>query len=380
MSKQDYYETLGVGRSAGPDELKKSFRKLAMQYHPDRNPGDHAAEHKFKEVSEAYEILRDDEKRAAYDRYGHAAFEGGRGGNGQGGFGVNEGSFADIFEDLFGDFMGNGRRGGAGGGRAARGNDLRFDLEITLEEAFTGKQASIQIPTSINCESCEGSGAAPGTKPELCSTCGGHGKVRSQQGFFMVERTCPGCHGAGQTMPHPCTDCHGQGRIRKEKNLAVKIPKGVEDGTRIRLSGEGEAGQRNGPPGDLYIFLSMKPHRLFKRDGSTVYCNVPIAMVTAALGGDIEVPTPGGGRAKVAIKPGTQTGAQFRLRGKGMPVLNSAQIGDMIIQASVETPVNLTKKQKELLEEFNRQGNDRTSPETEGFFARVKDFFDDLKN
>lgn len=376
MSKQCYYEMLGVERSSGPDELKKAYRKLAMQFHPDRNPGDDVAEHRFKEINEAYDVLRDDQKRAAYDRYGHAAFENGHGGGGQGGFGFNEGSFSDIFEDLFGNFGGGGQRGGA---RNNRGADLRFDLEITLEEAFEGKQASIRVPTSVQCEPCSGSGAAAGTKPTLCKTCGGHGKVRSQQGFFMVERTCPACHGNGHFMANPCPDCNGQGRVRKEKSLAVKIPKGVDDGTRIRLSGEGEAGLRGGSPGDLYIFLTVKPHKLFNRDGATIFCEVPIPMVTAALGGDIEVPSIGGGRSRVAIKPGTQTGTQFRLRGKGMPVLNSGQVGDMIIQATVETPVNLTKRQQELLQEFDGQGGEKTSPQSEGFFSKVKEFFGDIK-
>jgi molecular chaperone DnaJ len=374
MSKQDYYETLGVERSADPDALKKAYRKLAMQYHPDRNQGNDEAEHRFKEINEAYDILRDEQKRAAYDRYGHAAFENGNGGMGGGGF--SEGSFANIFDDLFGDFMGGGQRGS---GRNTRGADLRYNMEITLEEAFAGKQANIQVTTSAQCEPCSGSGAAAGSKPELCKSCGGHGKIRSQQGFFMVERPCPTCHGNGQVLTNPCKSCGGQGRVQKEKNLAVKIPKGVEDGNRIRLSGEGEAGVRGGQPGDLYIFLSVTEHRLFQRDGSTIYCAVPIPMTTAALGGDIEVPTIGGGRARVSIKQGTQTGTQFRLRGKGMPVLNSAQVGAMIIEASVETPVNLTKRQEELLREFVDGDSGKTSPNSEGFFSRVKEFFGDIK-
>ncbi len=373
MSKIDYYEMLGVSQTADGVEIKKAYRKLAMQYHPDRNQGDASAEQKFKEVSEAYDILRDEQKRAAYDRFGHAAFE--NGGGGDAGFGG--GSFSDIFDDLFGDFMGAGQRGG---NRTSRGQDMRYNMEITLEEAFSGKQASIEVPTSVHCDTCEGSGAKPGTKPDLCSTCGGMGKVRSQQGFFMVERTCPACRGNGQILTNPCGDCGGQGRVHRQKTLSVKVPKGVEDGTRIRLSGEGEAGVRGGPAGDLYIFLSVKPHKLFQREGSTVYCRVPISMTTAILGGDIEVPTVGGTRAKVEIKTGTQAGTQFRLRGKGMPVLNSSQMGDMIIQASVETPVNLTKRQKELLREFAAEGGDKTSPESEGFFSRMKEFIDDLKN
>jgi molecular chaperone DnaJ len=377
MAKQDYYELLGVQRGAGADELKKAYRKLAMQFHPDRNPGDEAAEQKFKDVGEAYEILKDDQKRAAYDRFGHAAFENnGAGRPGAGDFGSG---FADIFDEMFGEFMG-GRRGGQGQGR---GSDLRFNLEITLEEAFKGKQTSVRVPTLAECEACSGSGAEAGSKPVSCPTCHGNGRVRAQQGFFTIERTCPSCQGAGRVIENPCRSCAGQGRVRREKNLSVNIPPGVEDGTRIRLAGEGEVGLRGAGAGDLYIFLSLAPHRIFQRDGANIHCKVPIPMTTAALGGSIEVPTIDGGRAKVSVPAGTQSGHQFRLKNKGMSVLRSTARGDMYIQASVETPMNLTKRQQELLKEFNKEGEgagDKTNhPESEGFFARVKEFFEDLR-
>jgi molecular chaperone DnaJ len=388
MAKQDYYELLGVQKGASADELKKAYRKLAMQYHPDRNPGDVAAEHKFKEINEAYDVLKDEQKRSAYDRFGHAAFEGGGGGprgGGAGGFhfdfggGGGGGGFADIFDEMFGEFMGGARRGGgAGGGGAARGSDLRYNLEITLEEAFKGSQSTIRVPTTSACEACNGSGAAPGTQPITCPTCSGHGKVRAQQGFFTIERTCPACHGHGKIIKDACKACGGAGRIRKEKNLQVNIPAGVEDGTRIRLAGEGEAGLRGAPAGDLYIFLAVAPHPLFQREGADIQCRVPITMTTAALGGTIEVPTIDGGRAKVTVPAGTQTGHQFRLKGKGMSVLRSAQRGDMYIHAVVETPVNLTKKQQEILREFEKAGDGKSSPQSEGFFAKVKEFWEDL--
>jgi molecular chaperone DnaJ len=375
MAKQDFYELLGVHRGASAEELKKAYRKLAMQHHPDRNPGDKAAEARFKELSEAYDVLKDDQKRAAYDRFGHAAFENGGGGNGGFGF-ANAGGFADIFDEMFGEFMG-GQRGGQGQGR---GSDLRYNLEITLEEAFKGKQTNVRVPTLAACEACQGSGAQPGSKPVSCSTCKGHGRVRAQQGFFTIERTCPSCQGAGRVIEKPCRSCAGQGRVRKEKTLAVSIPPGVEDGTRIRLAGEGEVGMRGAAPGDLYIFLSLAPHRLFQRDGANIHCKVPIPMATAALGGTIEVPSIDGGRAKVTVPAGTQSGHQFRLRSKGMSVLRSAQRGDMYVHAVIETPMNLTKRQQELLKEFDREGEKaKTSPESEGFFSRVKEFFEDLR-
>jgi molecular chaperone DnaJ len=346
-----------------------------MQWHPDRNPGDKAAEQKFKDLSEAYDVLRDDQKRAAYDRYGHAAFENGRGA-GPGDFGFAAG-FADIFDEMFGDFMG-GRRGQQS---ATRGNDLRYNMEIALEEAFKGKQASVRVPTLIACESCSGSGAESGSKPVTCPTCHGHGRVRAQQGFFTIERTCPTCHGGGRVIENPCRVCAGQGRVRREKTLSVSIPAGVEDGNRIRLTGEGEAGVRGGAPGDLYIFLSVKPHRFFQRDGANIQCRVPIDMATAALGGTIEVPAIDGTRAKLTVPAGAQTGRQFRLKGKGMSVLRSPSRGDMYIEVTVETPVNLTKRQQELLREFAEAGDGKraTSPEAEGFFSRVKEFFEDLR-
>jgi len=378
MAKQDYYETLGVARGASADELKKAYRKLAMQYHPDRNPGDKVAETKFKELSEAYEILKDDQKRAAYDRYGHAAFENGGGRPGAGGpgdFGFSAG-FADIFDEMFGEFMG-GRRGQAQG----RGNDLRHNLEISLEDAFKGASTKITVPTSVLCELCKGNGAEAGSRPVACQTCGGHGKVRAQQGFFTIERTCPTCGGAGRVIENPCKACGGQGRVRREKTLSVTIPPGVEDGTRIRLAGEGEAGLRGSSAGDLYIFLSVSPHKLFQRDGANVHCRVPIPMTTAALGGQVEVPTIDGSRARVTIPAGTQSGHQFRLRAKGMSVLRSPARGDMYIEAVVETPRNLTKHQQDLLREFEKVGETaKTSPDSEGFFARVREFWDDLRD
>ena len=377
MAKKDYYEILGVERDASADDLKKAYRKLAMKYHPDRNQGEKDAEGKFKEISEAYEALKDPEKRAAYDRFGHAAFE--QGGPNPGGFDFNfTSSFADVFDDLFGEFTGGGRRGGGAGG-AVRGADLRYNMEISLEDAFRGKRTKLRVPSMAPCEDCKGSGAAEGAHPTPCPTCHGAGKVRSQQGFFTVERTCPACQGAGRIIKNPCKTCRGSGRVQREKTLSVNIPPGVEDGTRIRLAGEGEAGLRGAPPGDLYIFLTIKPHRVFQRDGLNIHCRVPIPMVTAALGGAIEVPTIDGGRARVNIPAGTQSGHQFRLRGKGMVPMRGSGRGDMYIQAVVETPVNLTKRQQELLREFERAGGKNTSPESEGFFRKVKELWEDLR-
>ncbi|MGI9416642.1 MAG: molecular chaperone DnaJ [Geminicoccaceae bacterium] len=374
MATQDYYETLGVSRSASGGDIKSAFRKLAMKHHPDRNPGDKAAEQRFKELNEAYEILKDDQKRAAYDQYGHAAFQNGGGGRpGAGGFG-DFGSFADVFDDLFGDFMGGSR----GRGSQSRGADLRYNLEISLEEAFEGKQAQIKVPTSVRCDTCDGTGSAEGSSPGACPGCRGAGRVRAQQGFFTIERTCPTCGGQGRVITDPCSACSGHGRVQREKTLAVKIPKGVEDGTRIRLSGEGEAGMRGGTQGDLYIFVSVAPHRMFQREGANVYCRVPIPLTTAALGGQIEVPTIDGKRARLQVPEGTQAGHRFRLRGKGMTELNGNARGDMFAELSIETPINLSKRQKELLREFEEEsgGND-THPESEGFFAKVKDLFRD---
>ena len=386
MAKRDYYEALGVPRDASEQDLKSAFRRLAKDHHPDRNPGDAAAEHKFKEINEAYEALKDPQKRAAYDQFGHAAFEqgGGRGGAGAG-FGPDfASSMSDIFDDLFGDFMGQ-RRGGAQGGRQRtsgreRGSDLRYNLEITLPEAFTGKTAQVRIPTSIGCETCGGTGAKPGTKPKACQTCGGHGKVRASQGFFTIERTCPSCQGRGEVIDDPCTPCAGTGRVTKEKTLSVNIPAGVEDGTRIRLAGEGESGLRGGPAGDLYIFLAIKPHAFFQRDGADIFCRVPISMVTASLGGQVDVPTVDGQMTRVKVPEGTETAKQFRLKGKGMPVLRSKVTGDMYIQVDVETPKNLSRRQRELLEEFEKASHTETSPESHGFFARVKEFFEGKGN
>lgn len=376
MAKRDYYETLGVARDASEQDLKSAFRRLAKEHHPDRNPNDQAAEQKFKELNEAYEALKDPQKRAAYDRFGHAAFEGGRGGAGGQGFGPDfASSMSDIFDDLFGEFMG-GRRGGRSSGGRERGADIRYNMEISLAEAFAGKAAQIRVPTSISCETCSGSGAKAGTKPKPCPTCAGMGKVRASQGFFTIERTCPACHGRGEVIEDPCPSCSGSGRVTKERTLSVNIPAGVEDGTRIRLANEGEAGLRGGPTGDLYIFLSIKPHDFFQRDGADIFCKVPISMTTAALGGQIEVPTVEGEMTRVKIPEGSESGKQFRLKGKGMPVLRSKVMGDMYIQVDVETPKNLTRKQRELLEEFEKLSHKGTSPESAGFFARVKDFFE----
>jgi molecular chaperone DnaJ len=375
MAKADYYELLGVGRDASDAEIKKAFRNKAMDCHPDRHPGDTEAEHKFKAINEAYEVLKDPQKRSAYNQYGHAAFEGG-GRPGAGGFDFS-GSFSDIFEDLFGSAF--GQRGGQRRGGPQRGADLRYNYEVTLEEAFSGKQAEITINTSVGCEPCNGSGAAPGSKPVTCPTCGGQGKVRAQQGFFTVERTCPTCHGAGQTVSDPCTHCGGAGHVNRDKTLSVNIPVGVENGTRIRLSGEGEAGARGGPAGDLYLFLSVRGHSMFERDGIDLHLSVPIPMTTAALGGSIEVPTIDGKKARLAVPEGTQTGRQFRLKGKGMPRLQRGGVGDMFVHVGVETPVNLTKEQARLLKEFEAAGGGTTSsPESEGFFAKAKEFWDDL--
>ena len=372
MSKRDYYEVLGVSRTASETELKTTFRKLAMQYHPDRNQGDKEAEIRFKEINEAYQALSDADKRAAYDQYGHAAFANGGAGGGPG-FGNDFSDFmTDIFENFFGDSRGRGR---STGGRE-RGSDLRYNLEITLEDAFTGKTETIKIPTAITCDACSGTGAKPGSKPRQCPTCGGHGRVRASQGFFAVERTCPNCHGRGEVIDDPCDSCGGGGRVTRERTLSVNIPAGVEDGTRIRLSGEGEGGLRGGPAGDLYIFLSLKPHQFFQRDGSDLFCRVPISMVTASLGGDITVPGIDGAEEKVVIPEGTQTGKQIRLRGKGMPVLRSRGAGDLYIQVVVETPQKLTRRQRELLMEFDTECSKETHPESSGFFSRMKEFFD----
>ncbi|MGL4974843.1 MAG: molecular chaperone DnaJ, partial [Bosea sp. (in: a-proteobacteria)] len=355
MSKRDYYETLGVARTASEAELKSAFRKQAMQCHPDKNPGDKAAEAKFKELNEAYQVLSDPQKRQVYDQHGHRAFEQGGGGGGPG----FNGDFSDVMSDIFDSFFGEGRGRGKqqGGNGRERGSDLRFNLEISLEEAFQGKAANIKVPSSIACEPCKGTGAKAGSKPRQCSTCGGYGRVRASQGFFSIERTCPTCNGRGEIIDDPCSGCLGAGRVTRERQLSVNVPAGVEDGTRIRLSGEGEAGLRGGPTGDLYIFLSVKPHAIFQRDGSDLFCRVPLGLTSAALGGEIEVPTLDGGKAAVKIPEGTQNGKQFRLKGKGMPVLRARDVGDLYIQVQVETPQNLTRRQRELLQEFDRESS-----------------------
>jgi molecular chaperone DnaJ len=378
MSKRDYYEVLSVSRTCTEAELKAAFRKAAMKHHPDRNPGDAKAEALFKEVNEAYQILSDAQKRAAYDRFGHSAFDQGGGGFG-GGFGADgfSSSMADIFDDLFGGMMGGGGGRARANGRE-RGSDLRYNMEISLDEAFHGKTSTIKVPTAMSCETCSGTGAKAGAKPKTCTTCGGHGRVRAQQGFFAIERTCPSCAGRGEVIDNPCSSCLGAGRVTKERSLSVNVPAGVEDGTRIRLAGEGEAGLRGGPSGDLYIFLSLKPHPFFQRDGADLYCQVPISMVRATLGGEITVHTLDGSEARVSIPAGTQTGRQFKLRGKGMPILRSRDTGDLYIQARVETPQHLTKRQRELLEEFESESSSKTHPETAGFFDRMKDFFENL--
>jgi molecular chaperone DnaJ len=368
MSKRCFYEVLEVERTAKDADLKSAFRKLAMKWHPDRNPGDNDSEHRFKEINEAYEILKDPDKRAAYDRFGHAAFEQGAGGGGAG-FSADFGSaFSDLFEGIFGMGGARGRRDGR-----ERGADLRYNMEISLEEAFAGKSAQVRLPTSVACESCSGTGAKAGSKPKACPHCGGAGRIRHAQGFFTLERTCTGCQGRGQVIDDPCRTCSGSGRVTRERTLSVNIPAGVEDGTRIRLAGEGEAGMRGGPAGDLYIFLSIGAHAFFQRDGADLHCRVPISMVQAALGGDFEAPTIDGGKTRVKVPEGTQSGRRFRLQGKGMPVLRSRQVGDMYVQIVVETPQKLTKKQRELLAEFERLSSRDTHPESTGFFGKVKD-------
>jgi molecular chaperone DnaJ len=384
MAKRDYYDVLGAKKGASAEELKKAYRTKAKELHPDRNSDNPNAEAQFKEVNEAYDVLKDADKKAAYDRYGHAAFEGGMGAGGQrGGFSGGQGdfgsAFSDVFEDLFGDFMGRGGGGGGGGrSRAQRGSDLRYNLRVSLEEAYAGVPKTINVPTSIACDSCRGTGAEGGSEPTTCPTCSGMGKVRAQQGFFTVERTCPTCNGAGQIVKNPCKSCHGHGRIEKERALSVNIPAGVETGTRIRLAGEGEAGLRGGPTGDLYIFIEVKEHPIFQRDSAHLFCRVPISFATAALGGEVEVPTIDGGKARVKVPAGSQTGKQMRLRAKGMPALRGGGVGDMLLELSVETPVNLTSRQKELLREFEALSEDN-NPEGRTFFSKVKGFWDGMK-
>ncbi|MGH6890270.1 MAG: molecular chaperone DnaJ [Rhizomicrobium sp.] len=370
MSKRDFYDVLGCQRGASIEEIKGAYRRLAKELHPDRNPGDQVCEHRFKEINEAYEVLKDGDRRAAYDRFGHAAFENGGRANG---FGFDfASSFTDVFDDLFGEFMGGGRRTR----RHNRGSDLRYNMEIALEDAYAGKGAQIRVNAAVACEACAGSGAAAGSRPEACPACSGAGKVRAQQGFFTIERTCPDCHGTGRFVRNPCKTCRGNGLVQKERTLAVNVPAGVEEGTRIRLTGEGQAGLNGGPPGDLYIFISIAAHPIFQRDGHDLHCRAPVSFITAALGGDIEVPTCDGGRARIRVPEGTQSGRQIRLRGKGMPVLRGGGMaGDLYVEIAVETPVKLSRKQKELLRAFEQEGQSGMHPESEGFFARVKEFW-----
>lgn len=379
MAKRDFYDVLGISKSASADEIKKAYRSKAKVLHPDRNKDNPGAEAQFKEVNEAYEALKDPEKKAAYDRFGHAAFEGGMGGQRRGGpQGDFASAFSDVFDDLFGDFMG-GRAAGGGRQRAARGSDLRYNMRISLEDAHSGSRRDIEVPTSVSCATCNGTGAEGGAKPQTCPTCSGMGKVRAQQGFFTVERTCPTCSGIGQIIKNPCPACGGGGRTRKKRSLSVNIPPGVETGTRIRLAGEGEAGMRNGPAGDLYIFIDVAEHPLFKRDARELLCRVPVQMTIAALGGDIQVPTIDGGRSRVKVPAGSQSGQRMRLRGKGMPKLRGGGQGDMVIEIAVETPMNLTARQKEILREFHEvQANN--SPESSSFFAKMKSFWDARKS
>jgi molecular chaperone DnaJ len=377
MAKRDYYDVLGVARGASEDEIKRAYRQKAKALHPDRNKDNPASEAQFKEVSEAYDALKDPQKKAAYDRFGHAAFENGGGGFHRRGGGSQDfaSAFSDVFDDLFGDFMGQRSRAGS---RARGGSEPRSNLRLTLEEAFRGRQATITVPSSVACDVCSGTGAEGGAEPVACPTCAGMGKVRAQQGFFTVERTCPTCTGRGQIIKNPCGSCAGAGRVRKDRTLNVNIPAGVETGTRIRLAGEGEAGLRGGPSGDLYIFIEVETHPLFERDGQNLHCRIPVSIATAALGGEIEAPTLDGGRTRVKVPAGVQSGKQLRLRGKGMPALRGAGSGDLYIELVVETPVNLTSRQRELLREFEKEGRDN-HPEGQDFFSKVKSFWEGMK-
>jgi molecular chaperone DnaJ len=376
-NKRDYYDVLGVSKSATPDEIKKAYRKLAMKFHPDKNQGDKGAEQKFKEINEAYEVLKDQNKKAAYDNYGHSAFEGGGGFGGAGSpFGDGFEDISDAFRGMFKDFMG-------GGGRQSnedlnRGNDLQYNLSISLEEAFLGGKHQIKFRAPVKCDTCNGSGSRTG-KTTKCTVCGGSGRVRMQQGFFIVEQTCRNCMGSGQVIADPCGSCHGQGKIMKDRTLNVEVPAGVEHGSRIRIQGEGEAGSKGGKSGDLYVMINIKKHKLFQREGANLYCSVPIKMTTAALGGSIEIPIIDGTKTKLSIPSGTQSGMSFRLSGKGMTKMRSSSKGDLIVNIKVEVPVNLSKKQKELLEQFEQESADNSTMESKGFFDKMKHFFDDWK-
>ncbi|MDZ7924198.1 MAG: molecular chaperone DnaJ [Marinagarivorans sp.] len=371
MAKRDYYEVLGVAKGVDEKELKKAYRRIAMKYHPDRNPDDAAAEDKFKEASEAYEVLSDDQKRGAYDRYGHAGVEGATGGGG------GNGNFSDIFGDVFGDIFGGGGGGRRGG--PARGSDLRYTLDLNLEDAVKGTNVKIKVPTLVSCKPCHGSGAKPGTQPKTCTTCGGHGQVRMQQGFFQVQQTCPTCRGKGKEIGDPCNSCHGQGRVEETKTLSVKVPPGVDTGDRIRLSGEGEAGTDGGPAGDLYVQVSVNEHEFFQRDGKNLYCEVPISIFDAGLGGEIEVPTLDG-RVKLKIPAETQTGKLFRLRSKGVTPVRGGTAGDLLCRVVLETPINLSAKQKELMQELkDSMSGAKNSPKQSSWFDGMKSFFGDIK-
>lgn len=380
MAKRDYYEVLGVSKNATEDELKKAYRRLAMKFHPDRNAGDDSAVDKFKEVKEAYDVLSDSRKRSAYDQFGHAGVDASAGaGPGGGGFGA--GGFGDIFDSVFGDIFGQGG-GGHGGERVYRGADLRYDLELSLEEAVSGSTIKIRVPKMVACKACNGSGAKKGSSPTNCPTCNGLGQVRMQQGFFSIQQTCPQCRGQGRIIKDPCTDCRGQGRVRDNKTISVKVPPGVDSGDRIRLSGEGEAGENGGPSGDLYVHVIVRDHPIFTRDGSDLYCDIPISFATAALGGELEVPTLEG-KVKLKIPPETQSGKLFRLRGKGVRTIRSSTRGDLMCRAMVETPVNLSKRQKELLQELDasmQSGGKKHSPQASSWLDGVKKFFDSMTN
>jgi molecular chaperone DnaJ len=377
MSKRDFYEVLGVAKNASEAELKKAFRTAAHKFHPDRNPDDAGAEDKFKEAKEAYEVLSDAQKRAAYDQFGHAGVDPSAGAGGFGGGGAS--SFSDIFGDVFGDIFGGGGRGGAP--RQRRGSDLRYNLSLSLEEAVQGTSVNIEVPTQVKCESCNGSGAKKGSSPVTCTTCGGHGQVRMQQGFFSLQQTCPHCGGTGQMIKDPCGDCRGSGHVHKTKKLSVKVPAGVDTGDRIRLSGEGEAGERGAPAGDLYVQVNVKPHPIFVRDGVDLYCEVPISFVTATLGGELEVPTLDG-RVNLKIPAETQSGKMFRMRGKGVRSVRGASVGDLMCKVEIETPVNLSEKQKDLLRQFEEatnSSNGKHSPKRHSWLGGVKKFFEDMK-
>ena len=376
MAKRDYYEVLGVSRSTSADEIKKAYRRLAMKYHPDRNKDDASAESRFKEAKEAYEVLSDSDKRATYDQFGHDGLKSAGMGGGRVGFGAE--GFSDIFGDVFGDIFGGGTR--RGGSQVFRGADLGYELKLDLEKAVSGDNVTIEVPTQVTCDTCGGSGARKGSEPVTCSTCGGAGQVRMQQGFFSIQQTCPACKGAGTVITDPCEACHGRGRLHKTKTLSVKVPAGVDDGDRIRLSGEGEAGRNGGPPGDLYVEIRVKPHKLFARDGADLSCEVPISFTTAALGGNVELPTLEG-HVSLKIPPGTQSGKVFRLRGKGVVTVRDPRQGDLFAQVAVETPVNLTGQQKELLQQLDQSlasGGDRHSPRADNWLDTVKRFFEGI--